>query len=111
MYLLQGLIVFAVVGSNIHWQWTPNPYIPPMFGFILAYGVTWLIVEFRDRWYRFGWSKRLIFHRARHRRTSARVFPYDALPQLLWSDVHVLRLLAAWRTKRCESPRQRRKQR
>jgi hypothetical protein len=22
MCLLQGLIVFAVVGSNIHWQWT-----------------------------------------------------------------------------------------
>ena len=61
MYLLQGLIVFAVVASNIHWQWTPNPYIPPLFGFILAYGVTWLIVEFRDRFHRFGWSKRLIF--------------------------------------------------
>ena len=22
MYWLQSLIVFAVVGSNIHWQWT-----------------------------------------------------------------------------------------
>jgi len=22
MYLLQGLIVFAVVASNIHWRWT-----------------------------------------------------------------------------------------
>ena len=22
MYWLQALIVFAVVGSNIHWQWT-----------------------------------------------------------------------------------------
>jgi hypothetical protein len=26
MYLLQGLIFCAVVGSNIHWQWTPNQY-------------------------------------------------------------------------------------
>jgi hypothetical protein len=37
MLLLQSLIVFAVVGSNIHWQWTPNPYsdiamIYAMFG-------------------------------------------------------------------------------
>ena len=27
MYLLQGLIFCAVVGSNIHWQWTPNFYL------------------------------------------------------------------------------------
>jgi hypothetical protein len=27
MYLLQALIVFAVVASNIHWQWTPNPHL------------------------------------------------------------------------------------
>jgi hypothetical protein len=27
MYLLQCLIIFAVVASNIHRQWTPNPYL------------------------------------------------------------------------------------
>jgi hypothetical protein len=27
MYLLQGLIFCAVVGSNIHWQWTPDQYL------------------------------------------------------------------------------------
>jgi hypothetical protein len=42
MYLPQSLIMFAVVGSNVHWQWTPNHYVPPLFGAILAYGVTWL---------------------------------------------------------------------
>jgi hypothetical protein len=48
MYLLQGLIVFAVVGSNIHWQWTPNPYCASGLGIPLAWAVTWWIVEIRD---------------------------------------------------------------
>jgi hypothetical protein len=39
-FLFQGLIIFAVVGSNIHWQWTPNPYIPAGAGILLAYFVT-----------------------------------------------------------------------
>jgi hypothetical protein len=47
MYLLQGLIVFAVVGSNIHWQWTPNPYVASGLGILLAWAVTCWIV--RDR--------------------------------------------------------------
>ena len=49
MYLLQGLIFCAVVGSNIHWQWTPNPYLASGIGVFLAWIVTMAIVEFRDR--------------------------------------------------------------
>jgi hypothetical protein len=26
MYLWQGLIIFAVVGTNTHWTWTLNAY-------------------------------------------------------------------------------------
>jgi len=29
--LLQGLIMFAVVASNIHWHWTPPTAISPAF--------------------------------------------------------------------------------
>jgi len=32
MYLLQGLIIFAVVRSNIHWHWTPNHYLASGIG-------------------------------------------------------------------------------
>jgi len=35
-YLLQSLIVFAVVGSNIHWRWTDNGYLASGLGFLLA---------------------------------------------------------------------------
>lgn len=35
-YLFQGSIVFAVVASNIHWQWTPNAYLAMMLGGIAA---------------------------------------------------------------------------
>jgi ABC-type transport system involved in cytochrome c biogenesis permease subunit len=35
-YLLQSLIIFAVVAWNIHWQWTPNPYLASGLGFLLA---------------------------------------------------------------------------
>ena len=49
MYLLQGLIIFAVVGSNIHWQWTSNPYLAAGIGVGLAWIATQAIVEWRDR--------------------------------------------------------------
>lgn len=39
-YLFQGLIVFAVVSSNIAWQWTPNRMLPALIGAGLAYGAT-----------------------------------------------------------------------
>jgi len=34
-------IIFAVIASNIHWQWTPNGYIPSLLSG-LAYFVTLL---------------------------------------------------------------------
>lgn len=39
-YLFQGSIIFAVVASNIHWQWTPNQYLPAVLGFVAALLVT-----------------------------------------------------------------------
>ena len=46
-YLLQCLIIFAVIASNIAWQWTPNIYIPSLLGVGLAYGLTKLIAHAR----------------------------------------------------------------
>jgi hypothetical protein len=48
-FLLQSLIIFAVMASNIHWQWTPNGYIPALLGGGLAYGATQLLTEYRVR--------------------------------------------------------------
>ena len=36
MYLLQALIFCAIVGSNIHWQWTPNQYLAAGIGVFMA---------------------------------------------------------------------------
>ena len=33
---MQCVIVFAVVTSNIHYQWTPNPYLAGIIGFVCA---------------------------------------------------------------------------
>ncbi len=42
-YLLQALVIFAVVGSNIHWHWTPNDYLASMLGIVAAFLVTVVI--------------------------------------------------------------------
>jgi len=47
--LLQSLIVFAVVGSTIHWHWTPNIYLQSLMGFGLAFVVTAGVNELRAR--------------------------------------------------------------
>lgn len=39
-FLLQSLIVFAVMASNIHWQWTPNAFLATLLGGIAALLVT-----------------------------------------------------------------------
>jgi hypothetical protein len=39
-FLFQSLIIFAVVASNIHWQWTPNGYLASLIGVGLAYGLS-----------------------------------------------------------------------
>jgi hypothetical protein len=44
-FILQSSIIFAVAASNIHWQWTPNPYIPALAGFGLAYIATEIVSE------------------------------------------------------------------
>ena len=46
-FFLQGLIMFTVVASKIHWQWTPNPYLASGAGLLLAWVATQVIVEFR----------------------------------------------------------------
>jgi hypothetical protein len=35
-FLLQSLIVFAVMASNIAWHWTENTYLAGVLGFIAA---------------------------------------------------------------------------
>jgi hypothetical protein len=35
-FLLQSLIIFAVMASNIAWQWTTNAYLAGVLGFIAA---------------------------------------------------------------------------
>ncbi len=42
-YLLQSLIIFAFVASNIRWHWTPNGYLARLIGVVLAYGLTALV--------------------------------------------------------------------
>ena len=44
-FVIQGLIVFAVMASNIYWKWTPNTYLASTIGFILALVVTGLSNE------------------------------------------------------------------
>jgi hypothetical protein len=46
-FLLQGSIVFAVIASNIHWQWTPNGYLASLIGVGAAFGVTQGVNELR----------------------------------------------------------------
>ena len=39
-FLLQSLIIFAVMASNIYFKWTPNGYLAAMLGGIAALLVT-----------------------------------------------------------------------
>jgi len=41
--IFQSGIMFAVIASNIHWKWTPNPYIPALAGIGCAFVLTRLI--------------------------------------------------------------------
>lgn len=47
-HVFQALIVFAVVASNIHWEWTPNKTLAAFLGIALAFVVTALICGLRD---------------------------------------------------------------
>jgi hypothetical protein len=39
-FILQSLIVFAVMASNIAWQWTPNSYLAGLLAVGAAFFVT-----------------------------------------------------------------------
>jgi hypothetical protein len=46
-YVAQGAIVFAVIASNIHWHWTPNPYLAAGVGWLTAYFTTAALLGWR----------------------------------------------------------------
>jgi hypothetical protein len=48
-YVFQGLIVFAVMASNIHWQWTPNGYLASAAGIGTAYVITAGLQKAREK--------------------------------------------------------------
>ncbi|SCB52728.1 hypothetical protein GA0061099_10397 [Bradyrhizobium yuanmingense] len=39
--------MFAVIATNIHLKWTPNGLIPALLGYGLAYGLTYLLTNWR----------------------------------------------------------------
>ena len=45
----QTLVVFAVVASNIHWQWTPNMTLATLLGVLLACILTGLISDYCEK--------------------------------------------------------------
>src|SRR5712664_4015412 len=51
--LFQLLIVFAVGAANIHWQWTPNPWVIGFLGVLAAMIATALLSRLID-WQRHG---------------------------------------------------------
>lgn len=38
--LFQSAIIFAVISSNIHWNWTPNGYLASLIGIAVAFIAT-----------------------------------------------------------------------
>lgn len=46
--LIQYLIVSGMVMSNVHWQWTPNPYVAGLLGVGVAFVVTMVVVRLAD---------------------------------------------------------------
>jgi hypothetical protein len=46
--LLQCLVIFAVMASNIAWHWTPNTYLAGILGWIAALVLTGVINELSD---------------------------------------------------------------
>lgn len=44
-FLLQCSIMFLVMASNIHWQWTPNRYLAGAIGAGLAFLATKIVSE------------------------------------------------------------------
>lgn len=49
MYILQAAIVLGVIATNIEFQWTPNPYLPAVLGYVLALLVTGALARSIER--------------------------------------------------------------
>jgi hypothetical protein len=47
--IIQCVITFAVIASNIHWQWTPNLKIAAVVGVLAAFGATAALTWIGDR--------------------------------------------------------------
>jgi hypothetical protein len=47
-FLIQGLIIFAVIASNMHWYWTPNVSLA-ILGVGVAYGLTLQLIWYRRK--------------------------------------------------------------
>lgn len=60
--LIQLVVVFAVLASNIHYGWTPNPYAASVLAFLAALFVTAIPIMISDL-YRF--ARRLLASLAR----------------------------------------------
>ena len=52
-FVLQGSIIFAVISSNIYFQWTPNGYLAGLIGvgaaFFATMGITQLLLWARKQ--------------------------------------------------------------
>jgi hypothetical protein len=42
-FLLQALVFFVVMASNIVWHWAPNAYVAALIGVGLAIGATQIV--------------------------------------------------------------------
>lgn len=47
--IFQGLIALGILFANVHWQWTPNPYLASLFAIAIALGVTGYAKALIDR--------------------------------------------------------------
>jgi hypothetical protein len=56
-FLLQLAIVFAVMETDIRWQWTPSGGVVVLLGYVLAYVVTCLLVSLLDAYKRYQAGK------------------------------------------------------
>ena len=56
--IFQISIIAAVIASNIHWEWTPNPYLPSIYGVMAAVGATWILWRLADL--RAEWRRRRV---------------------------------------------------
>jgi hypothetical protein len=50
--ILQLLIMFAVLASNVHWQWAPNSLLAGLIGFAVACLLPWVLGKVVDFWRR-----------------------------------------------------------